>query len=83
MVTIGLETREIRLRIPVLAVRRPTEVLAEHLHERCEEHLEGLALRRARRRARRTDRELRYAAAVRRAEAYRLEGVSLLQGRGL
>lgn len=83
MVTIGLETREIRLRIPVLAVRRRTEELAEHLHERCEEQLEGLALRRAQRRARRTERMLRYEAAVRRADAHRLEAISFLQGRGL
>lgn len=83
MVTIYVDSRTVRVRVPVLSLGRWSGALVVRIQHRCEDHLDRLALARAARAARRAERARRHTLALRRVEAHERDAFSALQGRGI
>lgn len=83
MVTIYVESRTVRVRMPVLSFGRWSGALFVRIQDRCEDHLDLLAQVRATRRARSTERARGFELALRRSEAHERAAIAILQGRGL
>ena len=83
MVTIYVESRTVRVRMPVLSLGRWSGALVVRLQDRCEDQLDQLARAHVTRRSRRAARARRYDLARTQAESHERAALSTLQGRGL
>lgn len=83
MVTIYVDSRTVRVRMPVLSFGRWSGALFVRIQHRCEDHLDQLAHAHVTGRARRAARARRYELALARAEAHERDALSILQGRGI